>query len=58
MTRAHALRAALINAGLTADPPIRAARQPASHRLRGLPPRAPHTGKARPRATERGNTHD
>jgi hypothetical protein len=43
MTRAHALRAAaLINAGATAGPPSRAARQPASHRLRGLPSRASH----------------
>jgi hypothetical protein len=44
--------------GATADPPSRAVPQPASHRLRGLPSRAPRTGKARPRAIERGNTNE
>ena len=34
------------------------AKQPNSHRVRGLPSRASRREKARPRATERGNTDE
>ena len=34
------------------------AKQPSSHRVRGLPSRTSRKGKARPRAAERGNTDE